>query len=245
MEKEMKWLLKEKYNSKLTPLAWEDIYKLRKGEHVDYLIGFKYFLNCKIDLSKKPLIPRSETEYWTQFAIEDIKNRAGKTVKILDIFAGSGCVGIAVLKALSTSAVDFVDIAPNCLEQIKINLLINDVSSDRIKIIKSNIFSNLKGKKYDFILANPPYIATHSSDIEKSVLINEPKEALFGGVDGTSYINKFLKDAKKYLNKDGRIYIEFDSDQKKEVEDLLKKYGYKDWKFNKDQFKRLRWVEIW
>ncbi len=237
-------MLKEKYNGKLTPLAWKDIKKLRRGEHIDYLIGFKYFLGCKIDLSKRPLIPRPETEYWAQFVIHNINSRAGKGIKILDIFAGSGCVGIAVLKALSTSAVDFVDITPNCLEQIKINLLINDISLDRTKIIKSNVFSNLRGKKYDFILANPPYIATHSSGIENSVLINEPKEALFGGVDGTSYITKFLKNAKKYLNKEGKIYMEFDSWQKGKIEDLLKKYGYKSYKFNKDQFKRFRWVEI-
>jgi len=64
MEQEIRWLLEEKYRGKLTPQAKRDIAKLKKGEHVDYLIGWKPFLNCTIDLRYKPLIPRVETEYW-------------------------------------------------------------------------------------------------------------------------------------------------------------------------------------
>ena len=56
MEQEIRWLLEEKYKGKLTPQAKKDIAKLKKGEHVDYLIGWKPFLNCAIDLRYKPLI---------------------------------------------------------------------------------------------------------------------------------------------------------------------------------------------
>jgi release factor glutamine methyltransferase len=58
------------------------------------------------------------------------------------------------------------------------------------------------------------------------------------------FINKFLKDAKKYLNKNGKIYLEFDSFQKKMIEKLLKQFGYKEFKFYKDQFRKWRWVVI-
>lgn len=68
--------------------------------------------------------------------------------------------------------------------------------------------------------------------------------ALFGGKDGLFYIRKFLKEAKNHLNKNGKIYMEFDYIQKREIERLLKKFSYKNYKFNKDQYNKWRWVEI-
>ncbi len=99
--------------------------------------------------------------------------------------------------------------------------------------------------KYDFIFANPPYIATILRNrIQKSVLEYEPKKALFGGGDGLFYIKKFLGQVKNNLNKNGKIYMEFDSIQKKEIEKLIKKYGYKNYKFYKDQYNKWRWVIV-
>ncbi|MDA1337579.1 MAG: hypothetical protein O3C23_02340, partial [bacterium] len=78
--RETQWLLQEKYKGKLTEAAKKDIARLKKGEPVDYLIGFVEFLGCKIDLSLQPLIPRMETEHWSQKAIESIQARCAGTV---------------------------------------------------------------------------------------------------------------------------------------------------------------------
>jgi release factor glutamine methyltransferase len=254
MDKQIKWLLKEKYNNKPAKQFYKDIERIKQGEPLDYVIGFTEFLGCKIDLSKKPLIPRPETEFWAEKVIEKIRPSAdftlsrnfctGHKIKILDIFAGSGCIGIAVLKHIPNSLCDFADIEKNNLKQIKINLKINKIKSNRYKIIKSNIFSNIKGK-YDYIFANPPYIATILRNrIQKTVLKYEPKKALFGGKGGLFYIKIFLKEAKNHLNKDGKIYMEFDYIQKKEIEKIIKKTGYKNYKFYKDQYNKWRWVSI-
>jgi len=239
LQKEINWLLKEKYNNKSNLQFKEDIKRLEKGELLDYVIGFVEFLGCRIDLSKRPLIPRPETEFWVEQELKNINSG-----KVLDIFSGSGCVGVALLMNKPKLLCDFSDKQKDSISQIKINCKLNNINKKRYKIIQSDILKNIENK-YDFIFANPPYIATtRKNKIQKSVLKYEPKISLFGGESGLKYINKFLKDAKKYLNIDGKIFMEFDYIQKNQIEKLLKKYKYKNWKFNKDQYGKYRWVVI-
>ncbi len=252
MQKEIEWLLKEKYNNKPNKKFYKDVERLSAGEPVDYVIGFTEFLGCKIDLSKKPLIPRPETEYWAGFEINNIltflrisESFKNRKIKFLDIFSGSGCIGVAILKNIKDSKCVFADKDEKALEQIKINLKLNNIQADRYKIIKSDVFSNVN-RKYDYIFANPPYIAKSKiNKIQKSVLKFEPKTALLGGKDGLFYIKKFLRDAKDHLNKTGEILMEFDCTQKKEIERLLGLYGYENWQFFRDQYNRWRWVKIY
>jgi len=209
----------------------------------------KKFLNCKIDISKKVFIPRIETQFWVKKAIKDcrlqIENFKLKKPKFLDIFAGSGCIGIAILKNVKKSKVDFVDIDQNAIEQIKINLKLNKVSPKRYKIIKSDIFEKVKGK-YDFIFANPPYVARERlNEVQQSVKKFEPKISWYGGEGGLKYIKRFLKGAKDHLKENGMIFMEIDPMQKESIEKILKENGYKNFKFYKDQFKKIRWMKIW
>ena len=243
MQKEIEWLLKEKYFGKKTKGFYEDIKRLTAGEPLDYVIGFTEFLGCKIDLSKKSFIPRPETEYWVEKAISEFKNNK-KSLKILDIFAGSGCIGVALLFNVYCATVHFAEKDKKALEQIKINLKLNKIKSNRYKIIQSDVFGSVRGK-YDYIFANPPYAAkTRSDEIEKSVLSFEPHMALFGGNNGFFYIKKFLRGAGEHLNPGGTIFMEFDPPQKKEIEKLADKYGYVSWGFYKDQHGKSRWIMV-
>ena len=244
----VKWLLKEKYHNKPTRQFAKDIQRLKNGEPRDYVIGFVEFLGCKINLSKKPLIPRPETEYWMQKAIDtvslNLNGRPNFEVKILDIFSGSGCSGVSVMLHVKNTKVVFVDKGKKCIDQIKINCALNKINKKRYKIITSDVFSNVTGK-YDYIFANLPYIAkTSQKKIQKSVLLYEPKMALFGGEDGLFYIRKFLKKACGHLVSGGKIYMEFDSIQKFAIEKLINAYQYKNFTFYKDQYNKYRWVVI-
>lgn len=250
MQKEVQWLLEEKYHQKPTKQFKADVKKLKNGEPLDYLIGFTEFLGCKIDLSKRPLIPRFETEYWVENAIEYISNpsarhaRSGQNLRILDMFSGSGCIGIAVLAHVKNSTLEFAEKDKNLLEQIKINCKVNKIPKKRYKILQSDVFDGIKGK-YDYIFANPPYIPIkRKNKVQKSVLEHEPELALFGGGDGLFYIREFLRNAQSFLKPKGKIFMEFDSIQKKDIGKLLKIFRYKKYAFCKDQYGKWRYLVV-
>ncbi len=240
LTREINWLKREKYAGKECPAFFIDLEKLKDGEPVDYLIGFIDFLGVRIDLSLRPFIPRPETEFWVEKAIGDMSGK--KNLRVLDVFSGSGCVGLAVLKNTKSAKVDFIERNEKFIKQIRINLKINKMNPKRYRIIHSNMFEKVKDV-YDYILANPPYIPESRKDtVQKSVLKFEPKEALFAGKDGLSYITKFLGQAGAFLRKQGKIYLEFGFGQKREIDKFIKKQGQFKCRFFKDQYGKWRYL---
>jgi release factor glutamine methyltransferase len=233
-DQERKWLLNEKYDGVETSKFFADLELLKSGTPLGFIIGHTPFYNCHIDLSYKPLIPRVETEYWVHsFVVNDLTLEA----KVLDIFSGSGCVGIAVLKN-SDANVDFAEIKSENIEQIKKNLEINEVSGD---VYQSDVFESIPKKKYDFILANPPYIAHERKDtVQDSVLHHEDPEALFTDNDGLFFIEKLIKESSQYLKPGGKVYMEYDPWQTDKIKALLIKHKITNFEIQKDQYDRDR-----
>jgi len=248
-QKEKDWIIKEKYEGKETLELKSDLKRLDAGEPVAYIIGYVDFLSCKIDLSTKPLIPRPETEYWVEQTITTIKKDKKVNPNCLDIFSGSGCVGIAVLKNIPNSKVIFAEKSTKFCKQIEKNLELNGIAKDRYRVVRANIFRPLKNEtfseKFDYILANPPYIPEERKDkLDKSVIDWEPQEALFAKDGGLLIIKRFLSEAKDHLNLDGQIWLEFDISQNLIIKDLLSEEGFIDVVFHKDQYSRWRFVSF-
>ena len=158
MTKETRWLLNEKYSGIKTPEFFADLERLERGEPLAYIIGWVDFLGCRIDLSARPLIPRPETEFWVEKAILNIQRdyhvSSGRSIhgslkkntptqkRVLDLFAGSGCIGISLLKHLPHAIVDFGEKDPRMCEQIKKNIAQNNIDPTRARIIQTDVFSN-------------------------------------------------------------------------------------------------------
>ncbi len=239
---DIQFIIKDKYNhhlnnSNLKSLI-NDLNLLSRGYPRDYIIGYVNFLNCKIDLSQKPLIPRVETEYWLEKTIPIIKEnfKGYETIKVLDIFSGSGCIGLAIAKNIKNSLVTFSDIENSNIKQIKINLKINQVKNYK-KIIKSDIFSKISSK-YDLIIANPPYVP-HSDAIKAPF---EPLKAIKAGKYGLDIIKPFLSQVSSFLSKNGLFVMEFHPDQVKAIKTILIEHGFENFQFYRDQYGRYRYV---
>lgn len=209
-----------------------DCKRLALGEPLAYLIGHTPFLGCKICLDSKPLIPRPETEFWTEEAIKVIKGREtlslglGKVPpRILDLCAGSGCIGIAVAKAIPEARVDFSEIDARLLPTIRKNLEENNISEDRYNIFHTSLFGGLTGK-YDFILSNPPYIDPSLNRTEESVRKHEPYVALFGGEKGMEVITEIINQTSSYIEPTGQLWLEHEPEQSALIMELGHKNNF-------------------
>jgi len=177
-----------------------------------YKIGWVPFVHTNIYLDSHPLIPRTETEYWVDIAIQEIKRSGIAKPRVLDLCAGSGCIGVAVAKDIPDTQVDFIELDTAHHYTIEKNLRENGVDLSRTRIFGGDLFENIVDK-YDFILSNPPYIDKELNRVEESVKSHEPALALYGGQDGLEVINRILTESPKYLNPGGTLYLEHEPEQ--------------------------------
>lgn len=253
-EQEKRWILEDKYNvkkeselkgGKISDFS-TDLKRLSSGEPLAYIIDNIPFLNCKIDLKYRPLIPRTETEFWVNNFLEnDVKNQKEK-IEILDIFSGSGCIGISILKNSKNKNIflDFSEINETFIKQIKKNISLNLENNTNYNIFKSDIFKNIpKDKKYNYILANPPYIPK-SKKVDSSVIDFEDYNSLFAEDNGLYFVKILILEGLEKLKKNGKMIIEFDETSKDEIEVFLKKEKIEKYIFKKDQFDNWRTLEI-
>lgn len=222
-QKEIDWLLKEKYEGVESEAFHMDLARLRAGEPLAYIIGHVPFLETKIYLDSLPLIPRAETEFWTEKLITDVKERfAGNEIKILDLCAGSGCIGISLLRYVPGALVDFVEIDVRHHKTIRKNITENEIDISRACIYDGSLYKKIEGT-YDVIVANPPYIDPHNDMSEASVRLYEPHNALYGGKSGMELIQKIITGADLHLSKKGMLYIEHEPGQEKEIHEVAEK----------------------
>ncbi|MFZ1987568.1 MAG: peptide chain release factor N(5)-glutamine methyltransferase [Minisyncoccia bacterium] len=219
-KKELDWLLEEKYGGTKTPAYEEDAARLASGEPLAYVIGSQPFLGLQIFLDSHPLIPRPETEWWAEKLITKLLQHPKKPLKILDLCAGSGAIGCALLKSLPQAHVSFGEIDPSHRATIQKNIFKNNLDALRADIRIGDVFKPFFKETFDIIAVNPPYIPD-TRKLEESVSRFEPHEALFSGKDGLDLIHRIATEAPEYLKPGGELWLECDSEHASETEACL------------------------
>lgn len=210
------------YNDIIDETKWDKILSkyLDEQKPIQYIIGYAYFYGRKLKVNTDVLIPRPETELLCEYAIDIIKQNNLKSV--LDIGTGSGAIAYTI--ACETEAKVYAsDISKRALEVAKENS-----KNKNISFIQSDVYSNINlginlDNKLDMIISNPPYIPT-GDYVEDIVKNNEPHLALYAGEKGLDIYDRIIKDAEKYLNKNGWILFEIGSNQYLDIKELLNKY---------------------
>ena len=205
------------------------------GEPVAYLIGEWEFYGLPLDISRDVLIPRMDTEVLAERGILKARS-AGEGARVLDLCAGSGCVGLAVAANAPDCRVVLGELSEGALRVCKQNVRRNGLNA-RVTCLSVNALEPPASSLWDFdaILCNPPYIPSGDiAGLDVSVRDYEPREALDGGPDGLDFYRAIAPKWKSALRLGGTLFFEVGVGQAPEVEDILARSGYEDIKTTAD-----------
>lgn len=191
-----------------------------------YLINQQEFMGLQFYVDENVLIPRQDTEVLVQLAMKHADN-----ADILDMCTGSGCIILSLGKLCKPKSLTAVDISSKALEVAKRNARNLEVP---VTFIESDVFDKVTGT-YDIIVSNPPYIPTKViEELMPEVKDHEPMLALDGLEDGLYFYRILVKEAYKYLRKDGYIFLEIGHNQGEDVKNLLLEAGFTEVNIEKD-----------
>lgn len=214
------------------------------GEPVAYIIGEWEFYGLPLDISRDVLIPRLDTELLAEQGILKARE-SGEGARVLDLCAGSGCVGLAIAANAPECRVVLGELSEGALRVCKQNVRRNELNA-RVTCLSVNALENPSSTLWDFdaIVCNPPYIPTVDIEaLDVSVRDYEPRMALDGGADGLDYYRAIAARWKPALRLGGTLIFEVGIGQAAAVEDILEKNGYEDVKTLTDTQNILRVVE--
>ena len=204
------------------------------GEPLAYLIGEWEFYGLPLDISEQVLIPRSDTEVLAGEAIRWLQTQ--QDARVLDLCAGSGCVGLAVASQVHACRV-----------------VLGEKSEAALRICRQNIRrSGLLGRvtpmpadalepptrqlgEFDCIVCNPPYIPTQDIEtLDVSVRDYEPHMALDGGEDGLEFYRAISENWREALHPGARLYFEVGIGQADSVLRIMRRQGFGELEFVPD-----------
>lgn len=204
------------------------------GEPTAYLIGEWEFYGLPLDISRDVLIPRPDTEVLASLAIDFVKTQGA--CRVLDLCAGSGCIGLAVASQCPESRVVLGELSEGALRICRQNIRRNGLSG-RVVPMQMDALAPPPAQLGEFrcLVSNPPYIpAGDIPGLDPSVRDYEPHMALDGGADGLDFYRNLAREWKNALTVGGKIFLEVGIGQADDVLRLLRSQGFGDLEITKD-----------
>jgi release factor glutamine methyltransferase len=189
-------------------------------------------MGLRIGLASKPLIPRPETEWIAEKLAGALAACAAKpgerALRILDLCAGSGAIGCALLAQVPGARVSFGELMPAHEATIRANIAANSLDAARADIRIGDLFApfaqdgSVASEQFDIIVSNPPYIPDERA-LDDTVARFEPAEALRGGSDGLAIIRRIAAEAPAYLALGGALWLEVDAPSAEEARGIIER----------------------
>ena len=214
------WLLTHDLDeiSEAQALAYEQALLRRlRHEPVAYITGEKEFFGLRLQVDKRVLDPRPDTETLVEWALSCLPR--DRHLRILDLGTGSGAIALALQSACAEAEVWAVDAHAEALAVAQANAKALHLP---VHFLQSDWLRHVQGR-FDVIVSNPPYIA--AADPHLASLTQEPMHALVSGTDGLDDLRRIVQDAPAYLAPKGWLLLEHGHDQADAVCRLLADAG--------------------
>ena len=179
----------------------------RIGERmpVAYLLNEAWLAGEPFYVNRRVIIPRSHIAGLLQERVRPWLPRAPR--RVLDLCTGSGCLAVLAAKAFPRAHIDASDVSSAALEVAARNVDRHGLRA-RIALVPSDLFSGLRGLRYDLIVCNPPYVTAASMRSLPVEYRHEPRLALAGGRGGLDFVRRLLLQAPEYLTARGLLVCE-------------------------------------
>ncbi len=196
------------------------IERRQRGEPMAYLRGDQEFFGLQLQVDRRVLVPRPDTETLVNWALEEM-DAADNAVRVLDLGTGSGAIALAIASQRPKASVSATDASGDALAVARSNAQRLGLP---VRFHAGSWLDAVPGQRFDVIVTNPPYIAEH--DPHLAALTHEPLSALTAGADGLSDIRTIVADAPHALVSGGWLLIEHGFDQAEVVRGLLQAAGF-------------------
>ena len=198
------------------------------GEPVAYLIGEWEFYGLPLDISEHVLIPRPDTEVLAEKAIEFVQTQGES--RVLDLCAGSGCVGLAIASQCPQARVVLGELSEGALRICRQNIRRNDLTG-RVVPLAMDVMAGPPAHlgEFDCIVSNPPYIPRADiPGLDTSVKDYEPLMALDGGEDGLDFYRTICRSWRDVMHPGTGLYFEVGIGQADDVLRIMREVGFGD-----------------
>lgn len=171
-----------------------------------WLGSFRFFVDQRV------IVPRSYFAELLESGFSPWIDDVNAVAATLDLCTGSGCLAILMAHAFPDATVDAIDISADALAVARRNITDYGLA-DRVRPIESDLFAAVRGRRYDLILSNPPYVTTEAMNALPAEYRHEPALALAAGADGLDVVRRILAEAGEHLNPGGLLAIEVGHNQ--------------------------------
>lgn len=181
--------------------------RIRSRKPAAYLTGEAWLGDFRFHVDERAIVPRSHIAALLGEHLIPWIPRPAAVTAALDLCTGSGCLAVLLAHSFPDARIDASDISSAALAVARLNVRRYRMSS-RIRLIKSDLFSELGGKHYDLIVCNPPYVTARSMRRLPREYRHEPRVALAGGRDGLDVVRRILATAGQHLDSGGLLVVE-------------------------------------
>lgn len=200
------------WGAHLTPQELEEVLcnidlRVHMKKPVPYLIKEGWLSDHCFYVDERVLIPRSFIAELLEESLSPWIDDPESVTSVLDMCTGSGCLAILAAETFPNASVTGADISPDALDVAKINRTRFGLDDD-LELVQTDLFTNLKDRKFDLIISNPPYVTEEAMEELPAEYRHEPALALGAGRDGMDILRRMMPVLADYLTDDGMAVIE-------------------------------------